>query len=758
MALGANYMLRDQPSIVPGIYFLPEDPIGPEILIPAFRSATSVQGAFGWFTADWISRLAPGLAEYLTREGVAPIHFTVAPQFFAAELEAARKGIELDPSLATKRIADLFARDGLGLSALSRHALDCMSWMIAARILVLKVAVPRADSNYHPKIWLFDDGKNQLLAHGSGNATGHGIESGVEHITVDVSWSSDGRSKVNKGMAQLTKWAKGCSKGIARVVELPDALREGIVRVAPRRPPSLEDYRDAVLSDGVPGWTRETANSLHGRFRSAKIVTEVPRLKIPEWLEWKGGKFGHQAEAVTEWEKTGPPHRGTLSMATGAGKTLTALICATRAQFRAEGRTFLVVISAPSVPLIKQWREEIQKFGISAVTPTLASNLDLEMTGIFRGLGVTGTQVLVVTNNLLCRNEFQESLRRRIHQHQVTSMLIGDEAHTLGARGFRANTPDFFEFRLALSATPRRQHDPDGTEHIFSFFGQTVYEFGLERAIGLCLVPYDYYVHAATLDNEEMQQFVELTRSISRAAARGQEDDDENSLLKRLLIKRRRIVETTTAKLTLLKRVLELRDPTRLENALVYASAKDPGQFDSVASILDELGIRWAAVTQETTARPRELERVFDAFRAGGYQMLLAKKVLDEGVDIPSMREAFIVASSTVEREWVQRRGRVLRMRPGKNFAVIHDFLGLPPARLVRQKLDGSLDRLIGTEIGRAYAFARHARNSVGDGGVIHNIRTFSDAYWSPTTMSTNELDGAGGVLPAHKFPRGKLC
>ena len=99
-------------------------------------------------------------------------------------------------------------------------------------------------------------------------------------------------------------------------------------------------------------------------------------------------------------------------------------------------------------------------------------------------------------------------------------MLIGDEAHTLGAESFIANKPEFFERRLALSATPERQYDPDGTEEIFDFFGPPVYEFGLDKAIGFCLVPYDYYVHATTLDGEELHEFEVLTDRIRRLAFR----------------------------------------------------------------------------------------------------------------------------------------------------------------------------------------------------------------------------------------------
>ena len=152
-------------------------------------------------------------------------------------------------------------------------------------------------------------------------------------------------------------------------------------------------------------------------------------------------------------------------------------------------------------------------------------------------------------------------------------------------------------------------------------------------------------------------------------------DEGEDSPLRALLIARRRIIETATSKLDLLRAVLERRRPRDLAHALIYASAKNPEQFDRIGSLLTELEVKWAPVTQETTKNPNRLAQILDSFAKGAIQVLLAKKVLDEGVDIPTIREAFIIASSTVEREWVQRRGRVLRMHPGKPWAAVHDFL-----------------------------------------------------------------------------------
>ena len=240
-----------------------------------------------------------------------------------------------------------------------------------------------------------------------------------------------------------------------------------------------------------------------------------------------------------------------------------------------------------------QWQEEVAKFGIAAIAPSLEPSSDIALTNLFRRLATGGTHVLIVTNDLLCLPAFQSTVatKTKNSDHRIATMFVGDEAHTLGAHGFISNKPDFFERRLALSATPERQYDPDGTEEIFKFFGPLVYEFGLDRAIGFCLTPYNYYVHAATLDGDELDEFDALTGRIGAVIGRGLAEDD--STLTSLLIARRRIIETPQAKISLLRAVLDRRGPRTLTQTLIYASAKNPQQFNDIAAMLTELDIRW---------------------------------------------------------------------------------------------------------------------------------------------------------------------
>ncbi len=732
-------MLSDERTLEPRLYRLPDEPVAAQVLIPGFRAATSVKGAFGWFTAGWIGQLAPGLALYLNRENAKPLEFTVAPALFPDERSAIERGVQMSDTQAAELVGHVFLRGRPTSGGLARHALDCLSWMIATNRLRLRIAVPTPESNYHPKLWLFDDGTNQVLARGSGNATGRGVAAGVEHLDVDVSWVADSAARVHTGLKTLSDWTKGESAGIHRVLDLPDALREDIIRAAPETAPRPADYERLI----------RPPNPL-----PAPAPLPVRRLRIPSGLEWRTGPYAHQGEAVEAWEGGEAPETGVIAMATGAGKTLTALICAARCQDRLKNhQAFLVVISAPSVPLVLQWRDEVKKFGMKAIAPSLG-DVDRQLTQLFRSLRRGGTHVVVATNRLLCSARFQRTVEQKLRSapEPVETMLIGDEAHTLGADSFVQNKPEFFQRRLALSATPERQYDPDGTEAIFDFFGKTAYEFGLDRAIGFCLVPYRYYVHACTLGGDELEEFERLSQRIGAAMA----SDDGDEAVRRLLIARRRIVETAQTKIDLLRVVLLRREPSELEHTLIYASAKRPSQFTDIGRVLTELGVRWSQVTQDTTAKPRLLARVLDSFTEGAIQVLLAKRVLDEGVDIPSVREAFIVASSTVEREWVQRRGRVLRMHPSKPRAIVHDFLGLPPVSVVRSDGNPSVAGIVRTELSRAQAFGRYAENLAGPNGVAADLERLTQAYWPLGGARPPLLSGPHEHWVATTTPKGR--
>ena len=399
------------------------------------------------------------------------------------------------------------------------------------------------------------------------------------------------------------------------------------------------------------------------------------RLRIPQDLIWKTDRFAHQGAAVDALLGRGG---GIISMATGGGKTRTALIAASEMQAILDH--LCIVVIAPTRPLIKQWAADVREFGIN---PVILSGVsaekrleELERVSIVFRTSQPRTEVLLLTHALFSRADSTTRIWLETLPSSVRRLLIADEVHNLGSRSFVNNPPSFFEHRIGLSATPIRQYDPDGTDRLFSFFGGVpVYEFSLGDAIRTgCLVPYSYHLHEVEFGREEMARYVDLTQQLVRAGYKVDDDGETIGLTSRvegLLRKRRAIIEQADGKLDAIERELRRIGPRTISRTLIYTSSKpvDAGklrQITAVNRILQRLNIISRQFTSEET-QSGEAQSILERFGSGDYQVLTSMKVLDEGINIPETDTAFILASNTVEREWIQRRGRILRTAPGEN-------------------------------------------------------------------------------------------
>ena len=690
------------------LFRVPRDDLAGELLIPCLRVAQSYDCMSGFFSSTALRDLAPGLALYLTKPGTQPLRLIVSPYLGEADIRAIESGSTQLEDAVSAAVAGAFDEAAQAEDSLVRHTLDCLAWLLHAGRLQLRIAFVR-DGLFHPKVWLISDGAEWVAVHGSSNMTGAGLKRNVEQVAVDTTWGADwGATAVNALRTDFeTLWADQDPE--VRTLAAPEAVANGLLRRRPDSAPTGDDYERAIAAEGRRKRVSEPLETMS--------ITGPVAFAIPEGLDWEQGAFGHQGKAVHAWEDAGG--RGILEMATGSGKTSTSLIAAQRLHER-EG-SLLIVVSAPYLPLVNQWAEEAAAFGlrphvlgsIGDRTRRLAKAREIALQ-LSLGASPLGAELVVLTNDALA----DKQLLAALGQARAASLLIADEVHNLGAAGFQLMAPDWFRYRLGLSATPVRQYDAEGTEFLLEYIGPVVFGFSLEEAIGLCLVPYDYYVHEVELSEDELTNWNRLTEKL-RKAGWGSSDsgDPPSDRVKLLLIQRRKILEQAGEKLSAITGLLDMVPPESLSHTLIYASAKGRDQLRSVNLALRERGIRFSQLTSEETAEPVLARSLLERFGDGGIQVLTAMKVLDEGVNIPQTRVAYLLASSTVEREWVQRRGRVLRLYPGKDSAVIHDFMVLPPDGViddpgVRSIVKGQLDRL--------NEFARLARNaSSSDSGFL---------------------------------------
>ena len=387
----------------------------------------------------------------------------------------------------------------------------------------------------------------------------------------------------------------------------------------------------------------------------------------------------YQKEAVVSWLKN--QGRGTLKMATGSGKTITALAITTEL-YQKIGLQVLLVI-CPFRHLVTQWARECEKFNLQPILAfesvhTWQNNLANQLYNIRSN---NQKFLTIITTNSTFINESFQSLLKFFPEK---TLIVGDEAHNLGSVRLEESLPRNIGLRLALSATPERYFDEEGTDSLLNYFGPILTpEFTLADAIKKgALVRYLYYPILVQLTSAEAWDYAKLTKRIGWAMSKSDKLDN-NETLTSLLMRRSRLIGAASNKLETLRELMHDRLDTKhtlfycgdgtVDNGSIYHR-----QLAAVTRILGkELGYRVNTYTADTPLQEREELR--QQFERGDLQGLVAIRCLDEGVDIPAIQTAVILASTGNPRQFIQRRGRILRPYPGKERATLFDMIVMPP-------------------------------------------------------------------------------
>jgi DNA phosphorothioation system restriction enzyme len=419
-------------------------------------------------------------------------------------------------------------------------------------------------------------------------------------------------------------------------------------------------------------------------------------------------KYQHQA--VANWlENKG---RGTLKMATGSGKTIISLAIA-QELYQQIGLQVLLIV-CPTQHLVSQWSRECLKFNLQPITAMMRvdnwqGELSNQLYNLQNNLQSSAQSFLTIitTNSTLISDGFQSQLK----YFPAKTLIIGDEAHNLGSSAIASYLPRNIGLRLALSATPERQYDELGTEALLNYFGTILQpEFTLADAIKQgALARYLYYPVFVKLTATETLAYAQLTKRIGWTLNKNPSFQD-NDTLTSLLNKRSRLIATAENKLTCLEELMASRLNT--SHTIFYCGDghldDDTRQIDAVTHLLGkELGYRVNTYTTDTSLEERE--RLRRQFESGELQGLIAIRCLDEGVDIPAIKTAIILASSSNPRQFIQRRGRILRPHPSKQRATLFDTIVIPP-NLDRETWEVEKN-LLRKELRRFLTFAELADN-----------------------------------------------
>ncbi|MBE9046926.1 DNA phosphorothioation system restriction enzyme [Pleurocapsales cyanobacterium LEGE 10410] len=444
----------------------------------------------------------------------------------------------------------------------------------------------------------------------------------------------------------------------------------------------------------------------YNRFKESSKSYQYYNLGIPTFPDDLSlRKYQHLA--VANWlENKG---RGTLKMATGSGQTIIALAIATEL-YQQIGLQVLLIV-CPYRHLVNQWSRECQKFNLKPVVAmTRVDNWQGELSNQLYNLSSNPQSFLTIiaTNSTLIGEGFQSQLK----YFPAKTLIVGDEAHNLGSSRIESSLPRNIGLRLALSATPERQYDELGTEALFDYFGSIIQpEFTLADAIKQgALAHYLYYPVFVKLTASEALSYAKLTQRIGWSLNKNPSFQDNDNLTS-LLTRRSRLIATAANKLDCLQEIMASRLHTSY--TLFYCGdgslADDTRQIDAVTHLLgNKLGYRVNTYTTDTPLAERE--RLRRQFESGELQGLVAIRCLDEGIDIPAIKTAIILASSSNPRQFIQRRGRILRPHPDKNRATLFDTIVIPPS-LDRETWEIEKN-LLRKELQRFLTFAELADNA----------------------------------------------
>ena len=664
--------------------------------------------AVGFFSSSSLIKLSKGIS-HLIQKPNCHIYFVVSPYLSREDVEAINEGYQKRKIVIENALLREIKSNHDGIES---ERLNFMCHLIEQGVLDIKVAErvnAFEESDYgmfHEKIGLFEDESgNKVAFTGSLNESDNAFSKNFESIQVFKSWEEQNRVFIIED--DFDKLWNDETNTLA-VYDFPDAVKKKLFSY--RKNNFIKEIDDYELKEQIK--------------KESTVV--LPRYNCQFDL------YQYQKDAINMWAKQN--FVGLFDMGTGTGKTVTALTASVKLLERLKYNLATIIV-CPYTHLVEQWVEEEENFGIHFLVGYSNSKYKNYLSNLNSYIqdyndGVIKYFYFITTNASYRTPKVQEALRKI----KGNVLFIGDEVHNLGSNLLKENLIDTFKYRIGLSATIDRHRDEAGTEAIYEYFGKVCIHYGLKEAIeNDVLTRYFYYPIPVYLSDDEQDAYVELTKKIGKCTYMVGKKIKLTKQGEMLALKRARIVACAISKIDKLR---ELIEPYKNDyNLLVYCGTgkinSDDGdedrQIDEVCKLLGNppLNMRIARYTSRESNDLRKT--IAERYKIGNdLQALVAIRCLDEGVNIPSIKTAFILASSTNPREYIQRRGRILRKFNGKKYSYLYDFVTLPfPLDDVNGysvEYRNSFTTLIKNELERIKEFSSLAENASESDKLINNI------------------------------------
>lgn len=687
------------------VYFSDEDNLLEDFYIPVLSNSIMYKRIAGYFCSNAFAISAKGIASFIKNNG--------RIQLIANILLSSEDQEEIKKALFNKEQEVLIEINNLE-DHLKKNHIRIFGWMIKNNLIEIKIAVVK-NGLEHRKMGTFQDLEgNQIAFSGSDNETVKGWLHNDEQFHVFCSWIDGDKKHLLPEIENFDRLWENKGKKVI-LYDVSEAFKNGLIKNAPQ-----DDAEFKRLSEEV---TEELLEK-NALFYTKKIDDKVTLR-------------GYQSEAIKKWTEN--DYKGIFEMATGTGKTFTALGCIDK--LTKNNKKTTTIISVPYQHLVQQWKKEIDKYGISydfiIIADSSNSKWKDEIVNNFldTSLGNVDNGIVITTHDTFSSDSFKNIIQQ--YKKEFKICLIADEVHSLGSPKRMEGLINSYDFRLALSATPTRWFDEIGTKKLIDFFDDIIFKFELKEAIWTInpetnetyLAPYNYYPYIVYLKEAELQEYIKITYSIVKNLERAKSEFEANEVLNRLYFKRADLIKNATNKYKKLEDILhDIKN--ELKWTIIYCS---PQQIDRISNIVNRYHLIKHSFTMEEGVRPdpkfggiSQREYILNKFAEGEYQVLIAMKCLDEGVDIPPARIGILMASSSNPREYIQRIGRLIRRYPKKKAANIYDIIVMPDLRDIPTNLKNFVTNIIDVELNRCEEIAKIASNGAE---AIKNIYFFKEKY-----------------------------
>lgn len=690
-------MLKEVEWAKDGTY-RPGDKFSPERFFnDGLKNSCGFDLQLGYFSSATISVLAEGFATFIAKGGVMRLAIN---QIVSEEDKKAITNGVLGKVIDCIDLSN-FTELRKTFDEYQEQFFRCLSYLIHENRIQIKIIKPKGHKGIaHTKSGQFRDNESVTSFTGSANFTISGLFNNIEEIKIDRSDSPDEMAQ-NRIVSQRKSFDAIMDESNGDIEYLSPSCLETAISSC-YQDSSVDELLDVEKQLRRVRRQREADKAImNGGMANEDVHVEVKEPHFP----YPSGPREYQQQAFENWRNN--KQKGLFAMATGTGKTITSLNCLLEIYKRYH--YYKAIILVPTQTLVEQWIEECKKFDFDKIytvyskNPNWRNEIDmLHLKEEFNRSKEQTSFIVISTYSSFVRNGVFSSLNSF---PKSKTLLIADEAHNMGSKRVldRIDSIKYLR-RIGLSATPSRQFDDWGNQKINEFFGCAdgfTFEYSMREAIDngfLCR--YYYYPHIVRLNTVEMLEYLKISSQLSKFYNYDKDSfAQSNDILMALLLKRKRIIHKAQNKETIFESILRERHKEKgnLKYTLVYVpEGNKPDAVSDVFDTKDSLdsddeakhlidrytqivcNISTKTTVREFTSDSKGRSKILDDFASGKLEVLTSMKCLDEGVDVPRSEMAIFCASTGNPRQFVQRRGRILRKHKDKHRAIIHDLIVAP--------------------------------------------------------------------------------